>query len=158
MAASFTGYAQVGIGTTNPDASALLHLKTSSTINQGIVIPRMSTSDRDTNILSPIAGILIFNTSDAKFQVSTSANKWVSIDVYASVDVIIGTTSSTGKVGVGTTSPNPNTVLDVDSTTKGVLLPVLASAPVAVIGMIYYDSATNKVLGCNDGATWTNLN
>jgi hypothetical protein len=157
MAASFTSFAQVGIGTTNPDVSAALHLKTGTT-NQGLLIPRMSTASRDANILSPIAGILIFNTTASEFQVSTSANAWVNLGTYATTAAATGTTASIGMVGIGTNSPNPNTVLDVVSTTKGVLLPLLTADPVAVAGMIYYHVTNNKVRGCSDGTNWTDLN
>ena len=43
FAFSFTGFAQIGIGTTSPDASAVLDM-TSTT--QGVLIPRMTTAQR----------------------------------------------------------------------------------------------------------------
>ncbi len=50
--------AQVGIGTTTPDKSSILDI---SSVNRGVLLPRMSTTDRD-NILSPIAGLTIYCT------------------------------------------------------------------------------------------------
>ena len=51
--------AQVGIGTTNPDASSVLDL-TSTTA--GLLPPRMTTTQRDA-ILSPAVGLFIYNTT-----------------------------------------------------------------------------------------------
>ena len=157
IATSFMGIAQVGIGTTSPDPSAALHLVTSTTVNQGLLIPRMTTSNRNTNILSPSVGILIFNTTDSEFQVSTANSGWVSLGTYATAATSTGTTTSTGKIGIGTSSPDPNSILDVSSTTKGVLFPHLGSNPANEAGMIYYNSTVNRVRGYN-GTTWVNLN
>ena len=55
--------AQVGIGTTNPDASSILDLTSSS---QGLLAPRMTTVQRDA-IISPAIGLLIYNTSTSHF-------------------------------------------------------------------------------------------
>ncbi len=54
-------YAQVGIGTTTPHASAVLELKSSS---KGLLVPRvslLSTTDGVT-VPSPAAGLLVYNT------------------------------------------------------------------------------------------------
>ena len=50
----------VGIGTNEPDPSALLELNSSS---QGLLLPRMNTDQRD-GILNPSIGLQIFNTDD----------------------------------------------------------------------------------------------
>ena len=51
-----TTYAQVGIGTTTPDASAALDI-TSTT--GGLLVPRMTAAERDA-ITSPAQGLIIF--------------------------------------------------------------------------------------------------
>ena len=56
-------YAQVGIGTVNPDTSSILDLTATS---QGLLIPRMNTEQRDA-ILNPATGLLIYNTTTAHF-------------------------------------------------------------------------------------------
>ncbi|MDB5283260.1 MAG: hypothetical protein JWO06_2335, partial [Bacteroidota bacterium] len=48
----------VGIGTTSPDASAVLDV-TSST--QGVLVPRMTTAQR-TSIAAPSQGLLVYDT------------------------------------------------------------------------------------------------
>jgi len=55
--------AQVGIGTTNPDASSILDL---TSISQGLLAPRMTTIQRDA-IISPATGLLIYNNSTSHF-------------------------------------------------------------------------------------------
>jgi hypothetical protein len=55
--------AQVGIGTSNPNASSILDLISSS---QGLLAPSMTTVQRDA-IISPATGLLIYNTSTSHF-------------------------------------------------------------------------------------------
>jgi hypothetical protein len=59
----------VGIGTTSPNASALFDV-TSTT--KGFLPPRMTTTERNA-IASPAAGLVIYNTTDSKLQVYTTA-------------------------------------------------------------------------------------
>lgn len=55
--------AQVGIGTTNPDASSMLDIQSTST---GILIPRMTSAQR-TTIANPASGLLVFDISTSSF-------------------------------------------------------------------------------------------
>ena len=55
-------YAQVGIGTATPDASAVLD---ASSITKGFLPPRMTTAQRDA-IVSPATGLTIYCKSSAK--------------------------------------------------------------------------------------------
>ncbi len=57
-------FPQVGINTTNPDPSAILHVESSS---QGFLPPRMTTLQRD-QILSPAEGLFIYNLDSNCFQ------------------------------------------------------------------------------------------
>ena len=54
----------VGIGTTTPDASAILDIKST---NKGLLVPQVSlTSSTDvTTVPTPATGLLVYNTSDA---------------------------------------------------------------------------------------------
>ncbi|OXA65971.1 hypothetical protein B0A58_16035, partial [Flavobacterium branchiophilum NBRC 15030 = ATCC 35035] len=56
--ASISGIAQVGIGTTNPDVSSILDVKSTS---KGFLPPRMTQSNRD-GIATPANGLLIYCT------------------------------------------------------------------------------------------------
>jgi hypothetical protein len=51
-----TSSVRVGIGTTNPEPSAVLELKSTT---QGLLLPRMTISQRD-NIINPAQGLVIF--------------------------------------------------------------------------------------------------
>ncbi len=57
-------FAQVGIGTTNPDPSSILEL---SSTTQGFLTPRVTTILRD-GIIAPVDGLLIYNKTDKCFQ------------------------------------------------------------------------------------------
>ncbi|MFC3158128.1 hypothetical protein ACFOEQ_06060 [Chryseobacterium arachidis] len=52
-------FAQVGIGTTSPDPSAILDI---SSTNKGALLPRMTTIQRN-NIPSPANGLLVYDTT-----------------------------------------------------------------------------------------------
>lgn len=73
---SFTTFAQVGVGTTNPDSSAALEINSTT---GGLLTPRLTVTERDA-IGTPANGLLIFNTSNNTFEVyKTSCSCWVSI-------------------------------------------------------------------------------
>lgn len=57
-------YAQVGIGTTNPDASSMLDIESS---NAGLLIPRVSLTNTSTAVpvTAPAESLLVYNTNTA---------------------------------------------------------------------------------------------
>jgi hypothetical protein len=61
--------AQVGVGTDNADASAILDITSN---NRGLLPPRMTTLQRDA-IASPAVGLLIFNTTSNCLNIYTGA-------------------------------------------------------------------------------------
>jgi hypothetical protein len=152
---STISYAQIGIGTSNPDASAKLHIVASGSA-VGLLLPRLTTNNCNTNIKSPSPGLLIFNSSTKVLELSISGSLWVDLINLTTQSAASGTTSSVGKVGIGTTSPDANSALEVASTTKGVVLPKAATDPVGEEGMIYYNTSSNTVR-LFDGTTWISL-
>ena len=67
------------------------------------------------------------------------------------------------QVGIGTTTPNPSSILDVSSTNQGFLPPRMTTAQRDAVswvagdaGMIIYNSTTNKHQGWN-GTTWNDM-
>jgi uncharacterized protein (TIGR02145 family) len=90
IAASFTSIAQVGIGTTTPDASAALDI-TSTTA--GLLPPRMTTADRNViNSGAPAEGLTIYNT-DVKCLEIWNGSAWVCLFDNTSTGIIPGNTT-----------------------------------------------------------------
>ena len=70
-------------------------------------------------------------------------------------------TSTQGSVIVGGTSPSASALLQIDSTTKGVLFPRMTTTQKNAIGtpaagLVVYDTDTNK-LCCYNGTSWNDL-
>lgn len=70
-----TGNGSIGVGTTSPDASALLDMRSTT---QGFLPPAMLQSERDA-ISSPANGLMIFNRDTEEINVFTSSNGWRAI-------------------------------------------------------------------------------
>jgi len=83
-------YAQVGIGTATPDASAKLDI---SSTTQGLLPPRMTTAQRDA-IVSTATGLVIFNTTTNGLEFKSSTG-WVSLKTSSDAaflpTIVIGT-------------------------------------------------------------------
>ncbi|MFT6842612.1 MAG: surface protein [Psychroserpens sp.] len=77
-------FAQVGIGTTNPDASASLDITSTS---RGLLPPRMTTTQRDA--IAAAKGLVLFNTTLNTLQINegdaTTAN-WVNLEMPTATD------------------------------------------------------------------------
>ena len=69
-------FAQVGIGTITPDASTVLDI---SSTTQGLLIPRMTTTEREA-IINPANGLLITNTdTDCLNYFVSDTNSWFEV-------------------------------------------------------------------------------
>lgn len=82
---AFVANAQVGIGTISPDGSAQLDIQAT---NKGLLIPRMSLSDRGT-IASPATGLLIFQTDNTPGFYYYNGSAWVPLTAAAGGSAII---------------------------------------------------------------------
>ena len=60
----YYNYAQVGIGTTTPNASSILDIEST---NQGVLVPRLTTAQINA-IANPETGLLVFNSDEKEFQ------------------------------------------------------------------------------------------
>jgi hypothetical protein len=112
-----------------------------------------------------VSGVEIgFNgTSPADISALTSLN------IHSNADLTLKTNSNprltvrqNGQIGVGTTSPDPSALLDIFSTTGGLLIPRMQQAdrlaiPVPAVGLLVYQ--TNLVSGFYyfDGSSWNFL-
>ena len=71
-------YAQVGIGTATPNASAKLDI---SSTTQGLLVPRLTTTQRNA-ISAPATGLLIYNTDNAAIETFTgTTGEWMTIGI-----------------------------------------------------------------------------
>jgi len=124
----------VGIGTNSPSSAAQLDI-TSTT--KGVLIPRMTQAERD--LIVPVQGLMIFNTSSNSFQYH-NGSAWTNM---AHSGIISGTPNKIPKfvglwgltpglmtdngagIAINTNSANPDAsaLLDMASTTKGMLIP-----------------------------------
>lgn len=72
-----TDNGNVGIGTATPDDNAMLEVTSS---NKGVLLPRLSTSERDLIPATLANGLLIYNTTQNCFNYyDGSASKWLSL-------------------------------------------------------------------------------
>jgi uncharacterized protein (UPF0333 family) len=89
----FDSFSQVGIGTSNPSASAILDVTSTS---KGLLPPRMSTSQRN-GITSPANGLTIYN-------VDISALQFFNGTTWNTLPNFLNTSGSAGQVLVFSTS------------------------------------------------------
>jgi hypothetical protein len=74
---------------------------------------------------------------------------------------IVAFANAQGSIGIGTSSPSASAMLDITSTSKGLLIPRVTSLQRSAIttpavGLLVFDSDT-KTVWAYDGATWKNL-
>ena len=72
---SMTTNAQVGIGTVNPDDSAMLDVQSTT---RGMLVPRMTSAER-VAIAAPVNGLLVYDTSENAF-FFYKGNVWTKLD------------------------------------------------------------------------------
>jgi hypothetical protein len=97
LSISANTFAQIGIGTKNPAASAALEV-TSSTNNKGILIPRITATQKDA-IASPAQGLLVYQTTAPIGFYYYTGNSWkliaIQTDLAGKVDKVDGKDLST---------------------------------------------------------------
>lgn len=133
------------------DPSAIVEI---SCTNQGILLPRMTEAQRDA-IKSPAEGLLLYNLTSKAFNFFDGTN-WIEVQSDF-VSATSGLASPGNGVGINTTGTQPHNsaILDVASTTKGVLLPRTTPASISdpADGLIIYNSSAKK-LSYYNGLSW----
>ena len=102
LSISASAYTQVGIGTSNPDTSALLDI---SSTTQGLLIPRMTNVERQA-ISNPQPGLMVFDTVSVTFMVYNGSG-WTNLSVS---DITAPTVSAVTEVVTPSNDSTPNYV------------------------------------------------
>lgn len=110
---TFNSNAQVGIGTNDPDPSSILEVNST---DRGILIPRLSTSQRNA-ISSPAEGLIVYDTN-FKSLFTYTGSSWNNLGAGKFYDGATANSAvyGTGNVGIGTN--NPEELLDVNGNAK----------------------------------------
>lgn len=107
---SFVGFAQVGIGTTNPDPNALLDLDATTTPG-GLLLPRVSLGS--TNSAAPltanVAGMMVYNTASSGLGPNSVSPGYYFNDGSQWVRASTGAASSSNWAMSGNASTSPGT-------------------------------------------------
>ncbi len=144
------GVAISSTGTSN-DPSAILDINCS---NQGVLLPRMTEAQRDA-IKSPAEGLVLYNLTTNTFNFFNGSG-WIEMQS-TFVTASSGAISPGNSIAINTTgaSPHNSAILDISSTTKGVLLPRTTTGSVTspANGLIIYNSTTKKFSHFN-GSSW----
>lgn len=117
----WAGFAQVGFNNPTPHKSSLIDMKSKE---QGLLIPRMTTVDRDrmsANGKVPAHSLLVFDLDQNMFFVYDTIpnpDQWMALNPFQATSIsgdIV--TSTTGRVGIGTTTA-PSEKLEVNGNIK----------------------------------------
>ena len=147
-------FSQIGINTTgnNPHPSAMLDV---SSTQHGILIPRMTSAERDA-IKTPANGLIIYNTTDNTLNIYT-INGWYVLES-VSAGSTTGSIAPGGGVAINEDGSNPANVaiLEVKSSNRGLLLPRTTTGSISSPsqGLIIYNTSLNK-LSYYNGSSWT---
>ncbi|OON70107.1 hypothetical protein B0919_05040 [Hymenobacter sp. CRA2] len=169
----------MGIGTTSPDASAVLDL---SSVTKGLLAPRMTAAQRAA-IGSPATGLLVYQTDGVQlgfwYYTGTSwtylsptgagdnlGNHTATQNLNLAGNQLVGnggteglSISNSGQVGIGTAAPNASALLELSSTSKGFLPPRMTTAQrdairSPAVGLTIYNTDAAKLNTWN-GFYWS---
>lgn len=153
--------AQVGIGTTTPNPSAVLDVYSP---DFGLLIPRINTDRRLQ--MAPVNGMMVYDVDYKQFYVYEN-DVWTSMGTGDPTWVRSTALSQTylanqnDIVGLGTYSPVASAKLDIRSTTKGLMIPKMTQTQMTLIaspavGLLVFNSTANSFYYYN-GSAWTML-
>ena len=112
-------YSQVGIGTTTPDASALLEINST---NSGLLIPRMTQAQRAA-IIAPATGLLVYETDITPGFWFYNGTIWAQVGGTDTDWTVSGNdmyNANSGNIGIGTSTPSA--LVHIDGSASGTTL------------------------------------
>jgi hypothetical protein len=109
---SLAAHSQVGIGTATPAASAQLDV---SSTTKGFLPPRMDSTQRNA-IVSPAAGLIIYNTTISALQIY-SGSTWYTASAATTMGAIGGSSTTNG----GTITSGVLSLTPADATNAGIV-------------------------------------
>jgi len=150
-------FSQVAVNTDGsaPDNSAMLDVQA---IDRGLLIPRISTFDRDL-IPSPGTGLIIYNSTTNQINYYNGSS-WYYIETLL-ISSTVGSLSLAGGVSVNVspgTFPEHSSILDINNSSRGVLIPGTTPESITdpATGLIIYNTTTN-LLNYYNGVQWFSL-
>ena len=149
-----------GVNNTTPETRALLDLKST---DKGLLMPRLTKAQRQLidTVTNPnqIIGLTVFDTDDKNYWFFDGI-KWIRI----MSEMILSQTNT--NIGIGNKSPENRSILDMTSTSKGVLMPRMTTIQRQAIdtvtnaanikGLVVYD-LTDKNYWFFDGTKWNSM-
>ena len=144
VAMHIAGDGDIGIGTTAPDSK----LEVSSA---------GSTQLKVTNATNSVETVVLSQSGDG--WIGTQTNHPLKLGTGYGAKMIIGTS---GNVGIGTTSPDASAILDIASTSKGVVFPRMTKVQRASItspttGLIVYQTDSQEGLYIYKSTGWVQI-
>jgi hypothetical protein len=152
---SFFNGGNVGIGTTSPSEKLTVDgkIKVTATNNASIILQEIGQEEYE--IRAAGSGLFFKNDGDNQFALDQTGDV-----MFYKTDGSQGLTykAFSGNVGIGTTSPAASALLDVASTTKGVLLPRMSTTQINAIsspaeGLTVYNTVLSTLCFFN-GISW----
>ena len=137
-------HSQVGIGTSNPDASAALEI-TSSTNNKGVLLPRITQSQRIA-ISSPANGLIVYQTDSTSGLYYYNGVNWIR---FGDVQTVNGVSPSLANGNIALTFLNTQTGTQSNRTSTstpadGLVHIVIGNTPSTEDGKVYIYSTANS--------------
>ena len=157
----------IGAGTTSPTAKMHIQGSGSTSATTSLLVQNSAGAELlrvrdDGNVFLTALFINSLNTMDRGSGLRINyAPTSDPINFYTGFGTNRLSITNDGNIGMGTISPNASALLDMTSTTQGLLPPRMTTTQKNAItspaaGLVVYDSTTNK-LCCYNGSTWNDL-
>lgn len=138
---ALTSFGQVGIGTTTPDASAELEVKST---NKGVLLPRVTST---ASVTSTSEGLIVYQTNAPAGLYIYKSGAWVQLATTSDITSVTGAAGPTGPIGpTGETGPAglPGT---------GAIIPYASGLPIVMTSISGGLVGTTSLVGFGNSTT-----